>query len=97
MTGAQLRSVEVDGQTIAYRQAGQGPALVLLHGFLCDSRCWRHQLSHLSDQFSVVAWDAPGAGSPSGSSGRISSACRGAASWRKSSIVYMPNVSVPSF
>jgi len=65
MTGAQLRSVEVDGQTIAYRQAGQGPALVLLHGFLCDSRCWRHQLSHLSDQFSVVAWDAPGAGSSS--------------------------------
>lgn len=65
MTGAQLHSVEVDGQTIAYRQAGEGAALVLLHGFLCDSRCWRHQLSHLSDQFRVVAWDAPGAGSSS--------------------------------
>jgi pimeloyl-ACP methyl ester carboxylesterase len=65
MTGTQLHSVEVDGHTIAYRQAGQGPALVLLHGFLCDSRCWRHQLSHLSDQFRVVAWDAPGAGSSS--------------------------------
>jgi pimeloyl-ACP methyl ester carboxylesterase len=57
--------MEIDGQTIAYRQAGQGPALVLLHGFLCDSRCWRHQLSHLSDRFRVVAWDAPGAGSSS--------------------------------
>jgi pimeloyl-ACP methyl ester carboxylesterase len=65
MTRAQLHSVEVDGLTIAYRQAGQGPALVLLHGFLCDSRCWRHQLSHLADQFRVVAWDAPGAGSSS--------------------------------
>jgi pimeloyl-ACP methyl ester carboxylesterase len=65
MTGAQLHSVEVDGQTVAYRQAGKGPALVLLHGFLCDSRCWRPQLSHLSDQFRVVAWDAPGAGSSS--------------------------------
>jgi pimeloyl-ACP methyl ester carboxylesterase len=62
MAGAQLHSVEVDEQTVAYRQAGQGPALVLLHGFLCDSRCWRHQLSDLSDQFRVVAWDAPGAG-----------------------------------
>lgn len=65
MAGAQLPSVEVEGQTIAYRQTGQGPALVLLHGFLCDSRCWRHQLSHLSDRFRVVAWDAPGAGSSS--------------------------------
>ena len=65
MTDAQLHSVEVDGQTVAYRQAGEGAALVLLHGFLCDSRCWRHQLSHLSDQFRVVAWDAPGAGSSS--------------------------------
>jgi pimeloyl-ACP methyl ester carboxylesterase len=61
-SGAQLRSVEVDKLTIAYRQTGQGPALVLLHGFLCDSRCWRPQLSNLSDQLTVVAWDAPGAG-----------------------------------
>lgn len=64
-TNAQLHSVKVDGQAIAYREAGHGPALVLLHGFLCDSRCWRHQLSGLSNQFRVVAWDAPGAGSSS--------------------------------
>jgi len=35
---------------------------VLLHGFLCDSRCWRAQLAGLADDFKVVAWDAPGAG-----------------------------------
>lgn len=58
----ELGSVEVDGRTVAYREAGEGAALVLLHGFLCDSRCWRHQLSQLSDGFRVVAWDAPGAG-----------------------------------
>jgi hypothetical protein len=62
MTTAQLNSVQVEGQIITYRQAGQGPALVLLHGFLCDGRVWRHQLSRLSDQFRVVAWDAPGSG-----------------------------------
>jgi pimeloyl-ACP methyl ester carboxylesterase len=62
MTDADLSFTEVDGQSIAYRNAGHGPALVLLHGFLCDSRCWRQQLSGLSDQFRVVAWDAPGAG-----------------------------------
>jgi pimeloyl-ACP methyl ester carboxylesterase len=62
MPAVQLDSVEVNGLTITYRQAGQGPALVLLHGFLCDSRVWKHQLSLLSDQFRVIAWDAPGAG-----------------------------------
>ncbi|WP_265519738.1 alpha/beta fold hydrolase [Nitratireductor luteus] len=65
MTVAQLHSVEVDGQTMSYREAGRGPALVLLHGFLCDARVWRQQLLHLSDQFRVVAWDAPGAGASS--------------------------------
>lgn len=65
MTDVPLRSVQVDGQVIAYREAGNGPTLLLLHGFLCDSRCWRHQLSELSDQFRVIAWDAPGAGASS--------------------------------
>jgi pimeloyl-ACP methyl ester carboxylesterase len=39
--------------------------LVLLHGFLCDSRVWRRELEELSDRFTVVAWDAPGAGASS--------------------------------
>jgi pimeloyl-ACP methyl ester carboxylesterase len=62
MNSDKVTYIEVDGHSVAYRQAGQGPALVLLHGFLCDSRCWRQQLQMLSDQFKVVAWDAPGAG-----------------------------------
>ena len=65
MTAAELRSAEVDGNLIAYREAGQGAPLVLLHGFLCDSRCWRLQLSGLSGEFRIVAWDAPGAGASS--------------------------------
>ena len=60
-----MHYLDVDGLTVAYRQSGQGPALLLLHGFLCDSRVWTEQLSHLSDQFNVVAWDAPGAGQSS--------------------------------
>ena len=55
-------SVDVDGLEIAYRSVGDGFPIVLLHGFLCDSRCWRTQLENLADQFRVVAWDAPGAG-----------------------------------
>jgi pimeloyl-ACP methyl ester carboxylesterase len=47
---------------VAYRSAGSGPPLVLLHGFLCDSRAWRCQLEGLAQDFRVIAWDAPGAG-----------------------------------
>lgn len=61
----ELARASVGGYEVAYRSAGEGPVLVLLHGFLCDSRVWRRQLADLSDRFTVVAWDAPGAGSSS--------------------------------
>jgi pimeloyl-ACP methyl ester carboxylesterase len=35
---------------------------VLLHGAFSDSRDWLPQLVGLSDEFTVVAWDAPGCG-----------------------------------
>lgn len=62
---ADLQRVRVCGHSVGYRRAGSGPPLVLLHGFLCDSRVWRTQLSGLSNAFDVVAWDAPGAGESS--------------------------------
>jgi pimeloyl-ACP methyl ester carboxylesterase len=61
MVEAPLSRLDVGGLSIAYRRRGQGPALVLLHGFLCDSRCWRPQLAGLAG-FDIIAWDAPGAG-----------------------------------
>lgn len=58
--------VEVDGLRIAYERAGQGPPLVLLHGYVGDGpTAWRRQIDDLSDEFTVVAWDAPGAGGSS--------------------------------
>jgi pimeloyl-ACP methyl ester carboxylesterase len=65
MRNAELARAEVNGHPVAYRELGEGPPLVLLHGFLSDSRCWRRQLEDLSDGFRVLAWDAPGAGSSS--------------------------------
>ena len=62
---AELSHVQIGDLSIGYRRAGRGAALVLLHGFLCDSRCWLPQLEVLSEHFSVIAWDAPGAGSSS--------------------------------
>jgi pimeloyl-ACP methyl ester carboxylesterase len=57
-----LLSADVEGLRITYRRAGTGPPLVLLHGAWMDSRAWWHQLASLSDEFSVIAWDAPGFG-----------------------------------
>ncbi|WP_163541359.1 alpha/beta fold hydrolase [Occultella kanbiaonis] len=51
------------GLEISYRRAGTGDALILLHGgFGFDSRVWRPQFDELADEFTIVAWDAPGCG-----------------------------------
>ena len=52
----------VDGRELGYRRAGHGPPVLLLHDAFGDSRQWRPQLVDLSDEFTVVAWDAPGCG-----------------------------------
>lgn len=57
-----MDDVEVAGLRIAFQRRGQGPALLLLHGAVCDSRVWRVELESLADAFTVVAWDAPGCG-----------------------------------
>jgi pimeloyl-ACP methyl ester carboxylesterase len=60
-----MEQIAVAGLRIAYERAGEGPAIVLLHGGLSDSWEWRRQLDALSDEFTVVAWDAPGCGQSS--------------------------------
>lgn len=62
MAAIDVDTVSVSGRTIAYRCVGDGPPLVLLHGGWSDSREWRPQLDGLSDEFTVIAWDAPGCG-----------------------------------
>jgi pimeloyl-ACP methyl ester carboxylesterase len=57
-----MDEVEVGGHRIAYERRGEGPPLVLLHGWPMDGREWHRQIDGLSDEFTVVAWDAPGAG-----------------------------------
>jgi len=63
LDAVRLEHVELRGLRIAYQCRGEGPPLVLLHGgFGLDSRSWRRQIESLSDEFTVVAWDAPGSG-----------------------------------
>ncbi len=54
--------LQVGGLRIAFERKGAGPPIILLHGFVGDSREWRAQTDALSDAFTVVAWDAPGSG-----------------------------------
>jgi pimeloyl-ACP methyl ester carboxylesterase len=54
--------IQTGGLEIAYERVGQGPPLVFVHGAAEDGRVWRPQLVALADEFTVVAWDEPGAG-----------------------------------
>jgi pimeloyl-ACP methyl ester carboxylesterase len=58
---AAVEVVRAKGLEIAYERAGNGPPLVFVHG-AADGRMWQPQLADLADEFTVVAWDEPGAG-----------------------------------
>ena len=57
-----MHFVRTHGLEVAYERAGAGPPLLLVHGAAVDGRMWRPQLTDLADEFTVVAWDEPGAG-----------------------------------
>ena len=56
------KTAEVDGLKMHYLSAGQGPTVILLHGYTQTSRMWRPLIPLLSDKFSVIAPDLPGIG-----------------------------------
>src|ERR1035438_2436671 len=60
--GAEERSVTLDGVTWRYWDAGSGPPLLLIHGFMGYSFSWRFNVAPLSRHFSVYAMDLPGCG-----------------------------------
>jgi pimeloyl-ACP methyl ester carboxylesterase len=58
-----MARVDVNGTTIAVHDLGDGPAVVLLHGFPELSFSWRHQIPALVDAgFRVIAPDQRGYG-----------------------------------
>lgn len=60
-----VRIQEID---IDYEVSGNGPPLLLLHGYVGDRRMWRPQLEQLPETFTVIAWDNPGTGASSDAS-----------------------------
>src|SRR5881409_692554 len=56
------RTAEVEGIKLHYLTAGQGPAVILLHGYTQTSRMWRPIIPLLAKKFTVIAPDLPGIG-----------------------------------
>lgn len=54
--------VQVPGAEVHYREAGEGPPLVLLHGLAASWRWWRPVLDVLTRHHRVLAFDLPGFG-----------------------------------
>ncbi len=52
-----------DGVSIAYTVSGEGsPALVFIHGWLCDQTFWSAQVEEFSNTNTVITIDLPGHG-----------------------------------
>jgi len=56
------KTATVDGLQFHYLTAGNGPAVILLHGYTQTSRMWRPIIPLLAEKFTVIAPDLPGIG-----------------------------------
>lgn len=61
-TGLDERSVSTPGGVITCIEAGQGDAIVFLHGIGSGARSFRAQIAGLAPRWRVLAWNAPGYG-----------------------------------
>ncbi len=55
----QRREVALPAGTVRYREAGAGPPVVFVHGFLVDGRLWDGVVDNLSDRCRCLAPDWP--------------------------------------
>ena len=53
---------DVDAAPVAWREAGEGPVVLYLHGLGMTRTGWDAQLEGLADAYRGVAWDLPGYG-----------------------------------
>src|SRR2546422_9048608 len=56
------RDVVADGIRIHLEEAGEGPALNLLHGLTASHFTWEHTIPAFADRWRVIAPDLPGHG-----------------------------------
>lgn len=58
----ELKETALHGHRIAYRSAGSGPAIVLVHGITSTSATWERVMPYLATRFTVIAPDLLGHG-----------------------------------
>ncbi|MCY0967257.1 alpha/beta fold hydrolase [Parathalassolituus penaei] len=54
--------LELDGMNVHYRDVGEGPALLLLHGLMSSLHTWNRWTEILSQHFRVISIDLPNFG-----------------------------------
>ncbi len=58
----ELKEILLHGHRVAYRSAGSGPAIVLVHGITSNSATWERVMPYLATRFTVIAPDLIGHG-----------------------------------
>ena len=58
----ELKELKLHGHQVAYRAAGSGPVLVLVHGITSTSETWERVMPTLAKRFTVIAPDLLGHG-----------------------------------
>jgi pimeloyl-ACP methyl ester carboxylesterase len=59
---ASFQHLSIHGHRVAFRTAGSGPVILLVHGMAGSSLTWRHVLPALAQRFTVIAPDLLGHG-----------------------------------
>jgi pimeloyl-ACP methyl ester carboxylesterase len=57
-----MATLDRDGVAIHYEVHGQGPAILLSHGYSATCRMWDGQIAALRDRYQVIVWDMRGHG-----------------------------------
>ena len=65
MSTTTLPTISVDGMNVAYSDTGDGPPVLLLHGWPTSSYLWREIGPQLASEHRVIAPDLPGFGASS--------------------------------
>jgi 3-oxoadipate enol-lactonase len=64
-----LATIDINGETLAYRREGRGEPLLLIHSLGTAGWLWREQMRRWSGRFDVIAVDARGHGGSSNRGG----------------------------
>jgi haloalkane dehalogenase len=62
MSAIATKTAQVEGLRLAYRELGDGPPVLLLHGWPTSSFLWREVMRPIGRANRVVALDLPGFG-----------------------------------